>query len=147
MHPPSPQPRRNRSPVGVHALACPAEPTRSPLESGSPSPAVRLPLPPVGPGEIVATCDLTHVRSVLRADAASAGLLAEVEERLSPREKTVLWLFVQHCSAKGVAKQLGTELQTVKNQLATIRQKLQIGSLTELAKAAILALLHDPEIP
>ena len=100
----------------------------------------------VSPAENVAD-DLAHLRGVLRSAASSARLLDEVELRLSPREKTVLWLFVQHCCANGVAKELGTGLQTVKNQLATMREKLRIGSLTELAKAAILALLHDPEIP
>ena len=51
--------------------------------------------------------------------------------KLSPRERQVVKLFAQLHSVKKVARTLGTEPQTVRNQLASIRAKFESSSREE----------------
>ena len=119
MHQLSPQKRRKRAGERL------AEPTLLRLERG-------------GPGEI-APYDVAHLRSDLRAAAASAGLLAMVQLRLSAREKTVLWLFVRHHEIRIVATQVDRCRRTVRNQLDSARKKLRMPTLNELAVSVAVA--------
>lgn len=52
--------------------------------------------------------------------------------KLTPREREVLALFVTLLNDKKVARHLRTQVQTVKNQLASIEHKLGVGSRNEL---------------
>jgi DNA-binding NarL/FixJ family response regulator len=58
---------------------------------------------------------------------------------LSSREVDVLELFLQFFSDKRVAARLGTRVQTVRNQVASIMQKLCVASRPEMVSVALLA--------
>lgn len=51
---------------------------------------------------------------------------------LTNREREVARLFMRFANDKSVAKELGLALQTVRNQIASIQNKLSIGSREEL---------------
>jgi DNA-binding CsgD family transcriptional regulator len=52
--------------------------------------------------------------------------------RLTPREREVLITYIENPCQKRVAKILGTKEQTVRNQLASIVGKLEVGSREEM---------------
>jgi DNA-binding CsgD family transcriptional regulator len=57
--------------------------------------------------------------------------------RLSPREAQVFRLFAEILNCKTIARRLGTEVQTVRNQLASIRSKLGSPSREHLLVLAV----------
>jgi DNA-binding CsgD family transcriptional regulator len=71
----------------------------------------------------------------------------EIGRQLTAREQRVLAHFVFHGEAKLVALQLGTSEHTIRNQLASIREKLGIPSLHLLAVLTTAALLLDDKPP
>jgi RNA polymerase sigma factor (sigma-70 family) len=62
---------------------------------------------------------------------------------LTPREREILDLFVDGKSAKQVAAALGTSYSTVRNQRASIMEKMQADSIAELVKAVLLTRQAD----
>jgi DNA-binding CsgD family transcriptional regulator len=58
-------------------------------------------------------------------------------DKLTAREREVLNLFLKLLNDKRVARQLGTRIQTVKNQLASIEHKLGVSSRGELIALAL----------
>jgi DNA-binding NarL/FixJ family response regulator len=84
-----------------------------------------------------------HLRTAMHQLVATMQLsqLATEMRQLTLREQAVLAQFLLDGEAKVVADHLGTSEHTVRNQLATIREKLGICSLHQLAVRTILALV------
>jgi DNA-binding NarL/FixJ family response regulator len=74
-------------------------------------------------------------------------LLLVIRQRLSAREREVLVAFVRSLGTKPAAQQLGTRSQTVRNQLASIRAKLQARSPVELVVKVLVALFRERLTP
>jgi len=53
--------------------------------------------------------------------------------RLTPREREIVQLLIRGCSNSEIATQLGTQPQTVKNQLTTVFAKVGVRSRLQLA--------------
>ena len=62
--------------------------------------------------------------------------------RFSPRERQIVTLLADGCSNQEIANRLGLRLQTVKNHLRAIFEKLNVGDRLELALYAIHNLLE-----
>jgi DNA-binding NarL/FixJ family response regulator len=60
---------------------------------------------------------------------------------LSPRERDIARLFIEFPCDKKVARRLGTQPQTVRNQISSIEKKLGVDSREELV-IFMLAVLH-----
>jgi len=65
---------------------------------------------------------------------------------LTPREREVLFLFLDSANYKQVAYKLGRSANTVKNQLASIEHKLSVDSRGALLQNAF-ALIHSSRSP
>lgn len=74
-------------------------------------------------------CPATDAK-ILRIDPPEDVLV--LLARLTPREREVLRLFGEVRACKKIAGVLGTEAQTVRNQLASIRTKLGVTTREEL---------------
>lgn len=66
----------------------------------------------------------------------SRGKRASIEG-LSPRELQILRLFAEAHSVEGIAEKLSLSSKTIANYLTQIKDKLQVGSSTELVRLAI----------
>lgn len=111
-----------------------AKSARSPattrLSNGSERPGSAKP-----PGEL---------NDVVRHHLASlepAEVLHAYRVRLTKRERSVLCAFLRHSRMDSAARQLGTSVQTVRNQLASIRRKLQTRSIPELITKVLISVL------
>lgn len=61
----------------------------------------------------------------------------DLEQRLTPRQRQVLQLYAEGCSAKEVAKNLSISKRTAENHKASIKQLLGVSSTAELVKLAL----------
>jgi len=76
-----------------------------------------------------------RLRGIVRnRAAATSSSVAYIErhEGLTSREREVLLQFLEHPSDKEVAAQLGSQLQTVRNQMRSIQTKLSVKSRAEM---------------
>jgi DNA-binding CsgD family transcriptional regulator len=62
---------------------------------------------------------------------------------LTPREREVLVHFLRHLDDKKVARSLGTSVHTVRNQLASIMDKLSLESRMELIATIVFQSLRE----
>lgn len=90
--------------------------------------------------------DLAHASPDLRAfEGAVLALFARRQDdsavtrtlyaALSPREREIAGYVVRGLQNREIAAALGTSPNTIRNQLAQLYQKLQVGGRTELASA------------
>lgn len=77
-----------------------------------------------------------------RAHAARTLVLARVE-RLSPREREVMHMIVAGTSTKEIAYDLGLSDKTVEVHRSHIMKKMQVGSVVELVRLGVGALLQN----
>ena len=76
-------------------------------------------------------------------DGVPSATLGDILERLTEREGAVLAAFLKCSDIKAAAKRLGTERQTVRNQLTSIRKKLDVESILKLQEVMFVAIFHD----
>jgi DNA-binding CsgD family transcriptional regulator len=68
-------------------------------------------------------------------------VMRAIRARLTEAERTVLCTYLRRPSVRGVALQLGTKSQTVRNQLASIRKKLAVKTIPELITKVLISVL------
>ncbi len=78
----------------------------------------------------------TKAAQLMGAESASE---AEVLSRLSPREREVFSLLGRGYTRARIARTLGVSVNTVENQRASIRRKLELDSAAELQRLAFLS--------
>jgi DNA-binding CsgD family transcriptional regulator len=71
-----------------------------------------------------------------------ADLLHAFRVRLTDRERMVLCTYLCHAHVDRAARQLGTSVQTVRNQLASVRRKLKTKSIPELITKVLVCALY-----
>jgi DNA-binding NarL/FixJ family response regulator len=92
---------------------------------------------------------LDRVKAALQRHLTSINpgqLLADMQLRLSPRERTVLLAFLTDPDVGRVTEVLQSNEHTIRNQLASIRKKLRVRTATELLVKVISAVhWHENE--
>jgi DNA-binding CsgD family transcriptional regulator len=63
--------------------------------------------------------------------------------KLPPCERKVLDLLVGRCDTKQIARRLQVSPATVRNQIASVKQKLDVDSLSELVGLITIALYEE----
>jgi FixJ family two-component response regulator len=79
---------------------------------------------------------------VARADRSEQAEARHRIERLTPREREVLYLVVAGKMNKQIAAQLGTAEQTVKQHRGRVMRKLEVDSVAELVRVVERASAH-----
>ena len=92
---------------------------------------------PFGERELLAAIDHALARDeAARAARAEQRALGALLDRLTPRERDVFRLVAAGRMSKEIATELGTALQTVKQQRSRVMQKLGVRSVAELVRLA-----------
>jgi DNA-binding CsgD family transcriptional regulator len=73
------------------------------------------------------------------AKSFAADVLQTMRNLLAPQERIVLWEYLREPVIKQTALRLGRREQTIRNQLVSIRGKLQAKSLPELVAKVLIA--------
>src|SRR5689334_14897618 len=74
-------------------------------------------------------------------DFRPSDLLHAFRARLTDSEQDVLCAYLHGPSMSGAAGRLGTSTQTVRNQLVSIRRKLNVKTIPELIAKVLLAIV------
>jgi len=76
--------------------------------------------------------------AALRREAEASARIGERYARLTPREREVLELVIAGRSNKEIARALALSHRTVETHRARIMEKMEVASLSELVKSALL---------